>query len=199
MKKIILASQSPRRRQLLNQAGIEFQVITSQVEEKITEIEPDEIAEDLSSQKAWDVFKKITEDKGEAAARDYLVIGADTVVALDGEILGKPRDRQEAFSMLRALQGRSHQVFTGVTVVRVGEDGMEAHVFSECTDVEFYPVSDEEIEAYISTGDCDDKAGSYGIQGPFAIHVKGINGDYNNVVGLPIARLYQELKNIGEL
>ncbi len=199
MKKIILASQSPRRRELLTQAGIDFQVITSQVEEKITKKEPDEIAKDLSSQKAWDVFNRILEEQGEVAARDILVIGADTVVALDGTILGKPRDRQEAFSMLKSLQGRSHQVFTGVTVVGMGLEGMEAHTFSECTQVEFYPVSDEELHAYIATGDCDDKAGSYGIQGPFAVHVKGIQGDYNNVVGLPIARLYQELKSIGEL
>ncbi len=199
MKKIILASQSPRRRELLTQAGIDFEVMTSQVEEKITKEEPDDIAEDLSSQKAWDVFNKIIKDKGEIVARDYLVIGADTVVALDGIILGKPKNKQEAFSMLKSLQGRSHQVFTGVTIVRMGEEDVETHIFSECTEVEFYPISHEELHAYVDSGDCDDKAGSYGIQGAFAVHVKGIRGDYNNVVGLPIARLYQELKNIGEL
>lgn len=129
---------------------------------------------------------------------DLMVLAADTVVAYSGHILGKPKDREDAFSMLSMLQGKTHSVFTGVTIVLVDKEGKAGElVFYEETTVTMHPMSEEEINRYLDTGDADDKAGSYGIQGPFAIHIKQIDGDYNNVVGFPISRIYQELKNIG--
>ncbi len=182
MEKLILASGSPRRRELLAQAGIPFEVIVSNAEEIMTKTEPGAIVEELARCKA------------EAVARQYpdrVVLGADTVVTLDGEILGKPKDEADAARMLRALQGREHQVYTGVAFVR----GREIHSFHEKTDVWMYSMTEEEIEAYIKSGDCMDKAGAYGIQGNFAIHIKGIKGDYYNVVGLPVGRVWQEYKS----
>lgn len=207
MRKIILASQSPRRRELMEQAGFEFDIIPSKMEEKITKTIPYEVVEELASQKALDVYN-MCDDK------DALVIGADTIVAIDGKILGKPKSEEEAINMLRGLSGRTHEVYTGVSFVwsdmHNGEENdvkdsknsrnldnancIHTHTFYECTRVTFYEMSDEEIRSYVSSGDPMDKAGSYGIQGRCAIYIKGIEGDYNNVVGLPISRLYQELK-----
>ncbi|MBE5953280.1 MAG: septum formation protein Maf [Lachnospiraceae bacterium] len=199
MKKIILASQSPRRKELLAQAGIEFQIITSDVEEKITHTKPRDIAESLSSQKAEDVYHKLIEKYGEVEARNFLVVGADTIVAIEDRILGKPVDRADAYEMMKLLSGKTHQVYTGVTVLTMSEDKKpHIHTFHECTDVTFYDITDEEINQYLDAGDeWADKAGAYGIQATVgAKFVKELKGDYNNVVGLPVARLYQELKKI---
>lgn len=185
--KYILASASPRRRELLTQAGIEYTVIPSEVEERITKAIPSDVVIELARLKAEDVFNKHGNE-------DCTVIGADTVVVYRNEILGKPSDEDEACDMLSMLSDRTHQVYTGVALVSVKQGKKEVRTFYECTDVTFYPISREEIAAYAATGDPLDKAGSYGIQGPFAVHIRGIEGDYNNVVGLPIARLYQELK-----
>ena len=131
-------------------------------------------------------------------ARDILVIGADTVVAYENQILGKPKDEEDARRMLSMLSGKTHSVYTGVTFVFIDKAGRTGeHCFYEKTDVSMYTLTEEEIDRYISSGDPMDKAGSYGIQGRFAIHIKGIHGDYNNVVGLPVARLYQELRKLG--
>jgi MAF protein len=131
-------------------------------------------------------------------ARDILVIGADTVVAYENQILGKPKDEEDARRMLLMLSGKTHSVYTGVTFVFIDKDGRTGeHCFYEKTDVSMHTLTEEEIDRYISSGDPMDKAGSYGIQGRFAIHIKGIHGDYNNVVGLPVARLYQELRKLG--
>lgn len=185
----ILASSSPRRKELLMQAGIHFQVIPSNIDENITKTEPKEVVMELARQKADHVFRSLP-DPG------HIVIGADTIVVYENRILGKPADEEEAFCMLSKLSGHTHQVYTGVAIIGdCSGSGKREHFFCECTDVNFYPVSDEELRAYIETGDPLDKAGAYGIQGPFAIHVKGISGDYNNVVGLPIAHLYHELKD----
>ena len=128
---------------------------------------------------------------------DVVVIGADTVVVSDGKILGKPSSKEEAIEMLQGLQGRAHEVYTGVTIMtREGKENTKK-TFHEKTKVVFYPMSDEEIRSYVNTKEPMDKAGAYGIQGKSAIFIKEINGDYNNVVGLPLARLYQELKNTG--
>ena len=130
--------------------------------------------------------------------QDILVIGADTVVAYENQILGKPKDEEDARRMLSMLSGKTHSVYTGVTFVFIDKDGRTGeHCFYEKTDVSMYTLAEDEIDRYISSGDPMDKAGSYGIQGRFAIHIKGILGDYNNVVGLPVARLYQELKKLG--
>lgn len=181
--KIILASQSPRRRELMEQAGYRFDIIPSHKEEIITKTLPCEVVEELALQKALDVYD-ICGESGR------LVIGADTVVSLDGKILGKPKSKQEAFDMLKELQGRTHEVYTGVAFV---SDTLR-HSFYECTRVTFYPMADGEIQSYVDTGDSLDKAGAYGIQGRCAIYIKEICGDYNNVVGLPIGRLYHELQ-----
>ena len=189
MKQIILGSASPRRKELLAQIGLPFRVLVSHAEERITTSVPHQVVEELSCQKAEAVWKLLEEQD---ACEDALVIGADTVVAAGGRILGKPTDRQDAKRMLRLLQGSRHQVYTGVTI-RTAET---VKTFSECTEVEFYPMSDEEIDFYADTGEPDDKAGAYGIQGICARFIKGIDGDYTNVVGLPIGRLYQELKGM---
>lgn len=188
---IILASASPRRTELLKQAGFTFTVIPSSIEEQRTETSPDKLAEDLAFQKAEDVYQSVKQDY---AGKDFMVIGADTIVYYDGEVLGKPADEQEAFDMLKMLSDRTHQVYTGLAIILKKADEKQIYLMHERTDVTFYPISDHELKDYIATGDPLDKAGAYGIQGPFAVHVKKINGDYNNVVGLPIARLYQSLQ-----
>lgn len=188
---IILASASPRRAELLTQAGFTFTVVPSTVKETITETSPDKIVEDLAFQKADNVYRQIRKDY---AGKDFCVIGADTIVCYDHEILGKPEDEQEAFDMLKLLSDRTHQVFTGIAIILKTQGEKQTHLLYERTDVTFYPISDYELKDYIATGDCMDKAGAYGIQGPFAVHIKEIHGDYNNVVGLPIAKLYQTLR-----
>lgn len=185
--KYILASASPRRKELLTLAGLVFDVIPSGIEEKITKTIPSDVVVELAQQKAEDVYLH-------HAQEGCTIIGADTVVVYNEEILGKPKDENDALDMLSMLSDRTHQVYTGVALISM-ENGMKrTHAFSVRTDVTFYPISREDILSYIETGDPMDKAGAYGIQGPFAIHVKEICGDYNNVVGLPISRLYQELK-----
>ena len=143
-------------------------------------------------QKANDIYQQIKKEK----KGDFIVIGADTIVHYNGDILGKPEDGQEAFDMLSMLSDRTHQVYTGVCIIYRGPVGKQVEIFSELTDVTFYPITSFEIKNYIETGDPLDKAGSYGIQGPFAIHIREIKGDFNNVVGLPIAKLYQAMKSM---
>ena len=198
MNKIILASASPRRKELLAQIGFTFEVITSDAEEITKSSQPQQMVEELSMLKAKDVLQKLSKEEQAGA----IIIGADTVVSCDGKVLGKPRDKQHAFEMLSLLQGRAHYVYTGVTLIRPTEDcqvtstdGYNSITFHEATAVHVYPMSEEEIWNYIETGEPMDKAGSYGIQGGFAAFIKGIEGDYFNVVGLPIGRVYQELKN----
>jgi septum formation protein len=185
---LVLASQSPRRRELLSQVGIAFRVAPSTVEERITKTAPDEVVRELSFQKAEDVASREPEGTW--------ILGADTVVSLDGEILGKPADQEEAGEMLRRLSGRSHSVYTGVTLYKKEDGRIWSECFSEETSVTFYPMTEEEIRRYVATGDPLDKAGAYGIQGPAAAFIRCIDGDYNNVVGLPVAAVYQRWKEI---
>ena len=191
MRKIVLASASPRRRELLAAAGVIFQVCAADGEEKITSDKPEEIVCELSRQKAMAVALKFNLEE------DSIVIGADTIVSYNNEILGKPSDEKNAFETLKMLQGNTHQVYTGVTMLRKEKEEWKEISFSECTDVTFYPVSDEEIHTYIESGEPMDKAGSYGIQGGFGIYVKEIHGEYTNVVGLPVGRLFYEMKSHG--
>lgn len=239
--KIYLASASPRRRELLEQIGLKFEVKVSHVEERVTASEPGRVVEELSMQKAEAVLAELTARKAEAVpeeltvrkaeavlaeltlqenasgeagktdcqksgvdtekaksprgANEILVIGADTVVELDGRILGKPSGPEQAAEMLGRLAGRTHRVYTGVTLLyRTGEGETLRKTFHEVTRVSFYPMSEKEITCYLNTGDCLDKAGAYGIQGFCARYIRGIEGDYHNVVGLPVGRLYQEVK-----
>ncbi len=223
--RIVLASASPRRRELLSQIGLTFTVYPSRGEEHAGAAAPDALVLELAAQKAAEVYGRLTAGKdlwtavgngaaarseeaaaGDAAVGDgtpvrpedlpaerLLVIGADTVVACGGRILGKPAGREDACRMLGELQGKSHFVYTGVTVIRSGRRA-ERFSFYERTRVDFYPMTPEEIAAYVGTGEPMDKAGAYGIQGRGAAFIKGIEGDYNNVVGLPVGRLYQEMR-----
>ncbi len=184
--RVILASGSPRRTQLLSQVGMKHEVVISRIEEKVTSKIPQEVVKELSRQKAEDVFGRID--------GDVLVIGADTVVSADGRILGKPADEEEAFDMLRHIAGRAHSVFTGVTLCIRTDGRDEIRTFAEETKVFVDHMTDEEIYHYIQSGEPMDKAGAYGIQGKFAAFVNGIEGDYNNVVGLPVGRICRELR-----
>ena len=187
-RRIILASASPRRRELLRQVGLEPEIVPSHVEEVITSTSPADVVMELSGQKAADVAGGFADLAGE---EEIVVIGADTVVAADGQILGKPGSEEDAKHMIRMLQGRRHQVYTGVTMIFVKSGGRCC--FAEEMDVLVYPMTEEQIRGYVSTGEPMDKAGAYGIQGQFAAYIQGIVGDYNNVVGLPVGRVCQEL------
>lgn len=190
---IILASASPRRRELLEQIGIDFRVEVSNLPEHTTQTEPDKVVCDLSAQKADNVWKKLVEEGNDMT--DKVVIGADTIVSAWGTILGKPSDAEDAFRMLSSLQGRTHQVYTGVTLYWMQKGVRHHSTFVECTDVTMYPMTEKQIREYIATGEPMDKAGAYGIQGKCAAFIECICGDYYNVVGLPIGHLYQELRN----
>ena len=184
---LILASASPRRKELLQKIGLPFTVHPAKGEERITQKSPAAVVMELSRQKAEEIAAAQTED--------CIIIGADTVVAKGEKIMGKPKDAADAKQMLRSIADDCHQVYTGVTLIRTGAHPQSV-TFQEKTDVFLYPISDAELDAYIASGDPMDKAGAYGIQGDFAIYVKRIAGDYYNVVGLPIGRVYQELKRM---
>lgn len=184
---LILASASPRRKELLEKIGLPFTVQPAKGEERITQKSPAAVVMELSRQKAEEIAAAQTED--------CIIIGADTVVAKGEKIMGKPKDAADAKQMLRSIADDCHQVYTGVTLIRTGAHPQSV-TFQEKTEVCLYPISDAEVDAYIASGDPMDKAGAYGIQGDFAIYVKRIAGDYYNVVGLPIGRVYQELKRM---
>jgi septum formation protein len=188
-KRIILASASPRRQQLLKQAGVVFEVIESHIDENIKGTAKQRV-EILAVRKARAVAEKLD---GEA-----VIIAADTLVTIDGQVLEKPKDAAEAFDMLSTLQGRKHTVFTGVAIFRVGPStASEMHSFAEKADVFFRPLTQTEIHAYIKTGEPFDKAGAYGIQGKGALLTDRVNGDFYTVMGLPLSRLSVELSKLG--
>ena len=198
MNKIILASASPRRKELLCQMGLKFEVMPSHCEEVITRKIPWEIVMELSSQKARELVYKAAMDSiageksGDGEGQDILVIGADTIVAYKNEILGKPKDKADAVRMLKLLEGKQHSVYTGVSMVYLKEGIAQTRTFVEETKVYVAPMTDEQIESYVATGEPMDKAGAYAIQGLFAEYIVKIEGDYNNVVGLPIGRIMRE-------
>lgn len=182
--KLILASSSPRRKQLLNMAGLHFDILASEIDEHIQANQtPEEMVQSLAYQKAKEVQRK---------HRDAYVIGADTIVVHEGQALGKPKTKQEAFEMLNRLSGQTHEVFTGVAILSPEKET----VFAERTAVTFWDMTKEEIWEYIETGEPMDKAGAYGIQGKGALFVKQIVGDYFSVVGLPLSRTIRELKKL---
>ena len=192
-RKLILASASPRRRELLAQIGLEFEVMPAKGEERISGSDPGTIVSMLAERKAGEIFDGLEEGKKEGV----LVLGADTIVVHRGRILGKPVDEKDAEHMLEGLCKDTHQVYTGVAFCWLEKGKVRKESFYECTSVEVYPATKEEIVAYVKTGDPMDKAGAYGIQGRFAAYIKKIDGDYNNVVGLPVGRVYQEMKKRG--
>lgn len=193
MKKIILASGSPRRRELLEQIGYTFEVVTSEKEEVYQSTEPQEIVKELALLKAKDVAEKTASDREEDCGQ--IIIGADTVVVHEGKILGKPKDKEDAERMLEALQGDTHDVYTGVVVICYDKEEQE-EVISHAVQTKVYVdvMTEEEIQSYIATGEPMDKAGAYGIQGRFAAHIAKIDGDYYNVVGLPVSYIYKVLR-----
>ena len=187
-ERIILASGSPRRRELLAQIGIKTEVIPSWADENTDIADPEKRVEELARRKCVDVARDLPSG---------IFLGADTVVSIDGVILGKPADTEEAKEMLRKLSGKTHQVYTGVALMqKAAGDVIRKAVFSEKTDVTVAELDEYDIEEYVATGDPMDKAGAYGIQGNFAKFVKRIDGEYSNVVGLPLAAVYARLKKV---
>lgn len=180
-KNVILASASPRRQELLKLIFDDFEIIPADVDESVNEdISVEKRPEIIAEKKAWHIAKKYP---------DSLVIGCDTAVIVDDIMLGKPADKEDARKMLKLLSGRIHKVITGSCLV---QNGINTR-FSVVTEVEFYNLSDKELDDYLSTDEWRDKAGAYGIQGKAGLFVKRINGDYNNVVGLPCAELNQKI------
>lgn len=198
--KIILASGSPRRKELLAQAGYDFDVCPSLSEEDLEVMAPSEYVMRLAKMKADEVCNRLIAEDVERRVKKlperFVVLGADTVVSLNGRILGKPYDYDDAYNTLNSLSDQTHQVYTGVCLIYVEGRAKTSSSFFEKTDVTFYPVSHNEIIQYLATNEPFDKAGSYGIQGKGGLFVKGIEGDYNNVVGLPLARVYHELEEL---
>ncbi|MEE1315072.1 MAG: Maf family protein [Faecalimonas sp.] len=187
-KRIILASASPRRKELMQQAGYTFEIMVSHKEEHYTATEPAEIVKELSLLKATDIAAQVEK-------KDITIIGADTVVAYKGAILGKPKSEEDAFAMIQSFQGQKHQVYTGVAILKFDAQGEQTLINEAvCTDVYVNPMTDEEIWNYIKRDQVMDKAGAYGIQSGFAAHIAKIEGDYFNVVGLPISFIYEALK-----
>lgn len=192
--KIFLASGSPRRRELLEQMGICFEIKVSDVDENTDDnLSPSETVEILSARKADVVFEELVEK----LSGNFAVIGSDTVVAADEKILGKPKDKNEAFEMLSMLKGKKHTVYTGLTVMLYYNSKVSVSTLSSATDVYIRNLTDCEINDYINTGEPLDKAGAYGIQGKGAIIVGKIDGDYYTVVGLPVSRLYTIFRDMG--
>lgn len=187
--KFVLASGSPRRKELLKDLGISFEICPSNAEESFKKgMTFYEICESLSNLKATDVFNSLTQEE------EVCVIGADTIVVCDDNVLGKPKDEKDAFNMLKSLQNRSHFVYTGTTVIIKQRNNIKKITYSDKTEVFMVKLSDEEIKSYVKSGEPMDKAGSYAIQGKGAAFIDKIYGNYFNVVGLNICRLYDLLK-----
>ena len=203
MKRIILGSASPRRKEILAQIGAEFTVRVSGKEEVYHSSRPEDIVKELALMKAENVAADLTEELSvteHTMLKDTVILGADTVVVLDGRILGKPKDEAEAFKMLTCLQGRTHEVCTGVAALDFDSAGRKRITdHAVVTKVFVHTMTEKEIRDYIATGEPMDKAGAYGIQGRFAPYIDRIEGDYYNVVGLPAAYVYQTLKHLGAI
>lgn len=190
-KKLILASCSPRRRELIKFLGLPFECISVDADESTSHKNPEAAVKEIAVKKARAALalRKISANE--------IIIGADTVVVYNDKLLGKPLDDKDAENMLLSLSGKKHFVYTGVSLIYTNkEDALSELSFAEKTEVCFAEISLSDIKKYISTGNHRDKAGSYAIQDEFSVHVKGINGDYNNVVGFPVSRIYQELAKI---
>ena len=185
MKHYILASQSPRRKEILESLGLSFEIVVADTDESSTETDPHLLVEELSVRKGRAVWEKLVAEGRDMT--DTVIISSDTVVAIDGEILGKPRDREDALRMLRLYSGRSHEVVSGICICANGIC-RSAH---EVTEVAFDEMDEDTVCHYVDTAKPWDKAGAYAIQGLASAYISGIKGDYFNVVGLPVHRLYR--------
>ena len=187
--KLLLASKSPRRRELLSEAGYSFEIVSSPFDEGTIDLKSDPVSGvcDIAFGKANAAFEALSFEQ----QREAVVLGADTIVVCDGEVLLKPRDEEDAILTLKKLSGKKHRVHTAVSII----SSVKTETFVSTTDVFFYELTDEEIREYVASGECADKAGSYGIQGKGGLLVEKIDGDYYNVVGLPIARTVRALQN----
>lgn len=213
--KIILASASPRRKEIMEQMGIPYQVMVADVEETVSETEPSRMVQALASLKTEAVLSKYKmhdgcngnnkdnkDNKGNkadninAGQEKFIIIGADTMVFFDGHALGKPKDEADAFRMLRMLSGKSHEVISGVSII-INDSRQQRLSFAVSTKVMMQNLTDEQIKDYIATGEPMDKAGAYAIQGKFGLYIREILGDYYNVVGFPISRIYEVLLDLG--
>ena len=195
MKKIILASNSPRRKELLEKHGIEFSVTVSKADENIKDYNSaSDFAVKASLAKAEAVLNKIKANK-DFLKNDYIIIAADTVVTLNNIIYGKPKNKDDAFKILSELSGKTHYVITGVTIIKniKKENNLKTYTFFDKTEIKFKNISFKEIDEYIKTGEPFDKAGAYAIQGKAAKFVESINGDFENVVGLPVYKVLKFL------
>ena len=207
MSRLILASGSPRRKEILERNGHDFVVIKAVKDECSDADIPADFVSDLSRDKAIEVLDKVlkypdTFDDVLDGGDTFYIIAADTVVAVDKDILGKPEDRADAVNMIRRISGRAHSVYTGVTIIRSqmsdrGDIDNTISTFYDETLVYVQDLSDSEISAYVDMGECMDKAGAYAIQGGFGKHIDRIEGDYDNVVGLPYYKVYEALKELG--
>ncbi|NLK99275.1 MAG: septum formation protein Maf [Clostridiales bacterium] len=195
MYHIVLASESPRRKEILEQMGIPYTSMPANVKENAMDCEPSDMVKALARLKARDVAERI-----QTCSKDLIIIGADTLVFHNGKALGKPKDRQDAIEMLKSLSDDCHEVYTGVCIIirRYKQEHIdiitdEEIAFSVSTQVQVQPLTMEQIEDYVDSGEPLDKAGAYAIQGEFGIYIKEIHGDYYNVVGFPIAQIHQKL------
>ena len=191
---MILASGSPRRKELLTQAGLTFRVMVSNEEENTTASEPSEVVKELALLKSRSVLSALKKEAGDALADNTVIIGADTIVVRDGVILGKPADEEDALNILMSLSGRKHQVLTGVCALY--NESPAIH-FAEETLVEFTSYTEKEARAYIATKEPMDKAGAYGIQGLGSFLVKGITGDFHSVMGFPLGSFLRQGMSLG--
>lgn len=189
MKTLVLASSSPRRQELIQMLGLPFEIATNDVDETVSnDLSPKQIVEELSLRKAQASTARITDSQS-------IVIGSDTIVVYLEEVLGKPKDQEDAFRMLKLIEGKTHQVYTGITCIDVGESRIVTR--SRVTDVRMKALSDEQIRAYIATGEPMDKAGAYAVQGIGSTIVESINGDHFNVVGMSLSLLSEMLEELG--
>ena len=199
--KYILASGSPRRVELIQKLHLPFEIEKAIGEELTSETEPAKYAMSLAREKALEIYNRLSNIPRSAEKDSLFVLGADTIVVHEGHILGKPSDEEDAFEMLSSLSGKTHEVYTGVAFVFDRIDSSETTEpvivsFFDKTEVTFNELSADEIRAYIATGDPLDKAGAYGIQGDFSIHVSGVKGNFENVIGLPVSKIYEEMKRL---
>lgn len=193
---VILASGSPRRKELLALTGVSYEIVTSDCDETPTKVNPEDIVMELSLRKGEDVYEKVVKDGRLDPKEENLLVAADTLVFLNDKRLGKPGTEENAIKMLKELSGKVHSVLTGVCLIYTNKGEKKTVSFFEKTDVSVYELTEKEIEEYAASGEPLDKAGAYAIQGLFAKYIKEIKGEYSNVVGLPIGRLYHEMVKI---